>query len=191
MRKLQTLALRNKTKRNNNIILGIIMIALLVFSTAGFALFNKDDTTEKESQIVIVNGFSFEKQDNLWLVQINNEYKAFYHLPSELNNISINITNEMLSYVNKPLYISGSEQSKNQIDINLLPNYVFRTQNACITQEECTGNYPTKNCTTDNIIIYKDQNLTTNIYQEDNCIYITGDPIQGTDKFLQKIFEII
>jgi len=167
------------------------MIAILVFSTAGFALFNKDDATEeKKGQTININGYIFQKQDNLWLVQINNEIKAFYHLPTEIEDTSINITNEMLDYVNKPLYLVNSEQAKNQIDTNLLPNYVLRTQNACTKEGECTGDYPTKNCAIDNVIIYKDKNSTTNIHQEDNCIYITGDPIKGTDKFLQKIFQI-
>ena len=167
------------------------MIAILVFSTAGFALFNKDDsTTEKKSQTTIINGYSFEKQENLWLVQINNEIKAFYHLPTEIEDTPINITNEMLDYVNKPLYLVNSKQARNQIDTNLLPNYVLRTQNACTEEEKCTGDFPIKNCETDNVIIYKDKNSTTNIYQEDNCIYITGDSIKGTDKFLQEIFQI-
>jgi len=191
MRKLQTKAVQNKQKRINNILLGIAMIAILVFSTAGFALFNKDDATEQEAQTININGYNFQKQDNVWLAQIGNEFKAFYHLPTEIDNVSINITNEMLNYVNKPLYMVNAEQAKNQIDSNLLPDYVLRTQNACIDEEECIGDYPTKNCTTDNVIIYKEKNATTNVYQEENCIYITGDSIKGTDKFLLKIFEII
>jgi hypothetical protein len=190
MRRIQTKAIQDRKKRLNNILLGIVMIALLTFSTAGFALFSKDDETEKEAQTINVNGYTFQKQDNAWLVQINDEYKAFYHLPTEIEDVPINITNEMLTYVNQPLYLINAENAKNQIDTNLLPNYVLRTQNACIDEEECTGDYPTKNCAIDNVIIYKDKNSTTNIYQENNCIYITGDQIKGTDKFLQKIFQI-
>lgn len=190
MRKLETQASKNKKKKQKGIIVGVIMIAILVFSTAGFALFSQDSDSEKSAQKVTFNGFSFQKQDNYWITTISQQNHIFFYLPTELNNISINITNDLLTYVNKPLYIVNENAARNQIDFNLLTtNYVLRTPNACTNEENCTGDFPIKNCATDNVIIYKESNITK-IYQEDNCIYITGEPVKGTDKFLQKILGI-
>jgi len=166
------------------------MIVLLVFSTAGFALFNKDSETKKTTQKITINGFNFQKQDNFWITTINEQRHVFFFLPTELKNISINITTSLSSLKNQPLYIVNENTARTQINFNLLtPNYVLRTPNACLNKEECTNDFPIKNCSVDNIIIYKTSN-TTKIYQEDNCIYILGEPIKGTDKFLQKILKI-
>ena len=166
------------------------MIALMVISTAGFALFDREPSAQQPVKKVVINGFNFQKQDNFWVTTLSGQNHVFFYLPTEIENVSINITTNLQTYIGKPLYIVNGNSAKNQIDFNLLNlNYVLRTPNACTSQEECTGDFPIKDCLTDNIIIYKDSN-TTEVYQENKCIYIAGEPVKGTDRFLQRILQI-
>lgn len=205
MRKLQSKEVKRKKERKKQLVIGIVMIGILVFSTAGFALFSGDDESVQENKKITHNGYEFIKQDNIWITQINNKNHAFFYLPTEIDNITINITNNILTYMNQPLYIVNSNAAENQITFNLYPEYILRIQNAClgttffsnvtntttmVNTTNCADNLPIKNCETNNIIIFQNENKTTNIYQEQNCIYIEGDSMKGTDKLIQKLLQI-
>ena len=194
MKKIETKEQKQKRKRLNQIFIGGVMILLLVLSTAGFALLNKDDdSTNQQINQKEVNGFNFIKQDNMWITEINEKTHVFFFLPEELNEIEINITKTVLDYINRPLYVMHNANQIQQIQYNLYPEYLLRINSACIENEECEEeNIPVKNCSSDNIIIFKsEENNITKVYQKENCIYIEGDLTKGTDKFLYKILGVI
>jgi hypothetical protein len=190
MRRIESKERKRKKEKKNQLIIGVVMIALLVFSTAGFALFSGNDETTQENEKVTHNGYEFIRQNNVWITEINTKNHAFFFLPTEIKNISIDITNNVLTYTNKPLYIVNTNAATNQIAFNLYPEYILRVQNACLNTTNCTNNYPVKDCQTDNIIIFQNENDTTNVYQNENCIYIEGDVMKGSDKFLQRLLQI-
>lgn len=195
MRKIESKERQAKKKRNNQIIIGVVMIALLVLSTLGFALLNKDSNDTQsatgQGETQTINGFTFEKQSGYWVTQINGRINVFFNLPSELNDTNINITHTIGSFANKPLYFTQSSTIRDHIAGNLYPEYILRINNACLENETCVNEtYPIKNCATDNIIVFKESSEQTNVYQKQNCIYIEGDVTKGADRFLYRIFTI-
>lgn len=188
MRKIQTKENLQKKQKKNQLIMGIVLISFLALSTAGYAFFS--GTEEKTNNQIEYNGLKFEQQGNYWIVTINNIPHVFFKLPNEIFNTKINITSNMNSFTNKPLYINTQSPETYLLSTNMNP-YVLRIQQACLNEENCTDNLPIKNCSTDNIIIFTDlQNSESQITQKENCIYLKGDYTKTTDAFLYKILNI-
>ena len=78
------------------------------------------------------------------------------------------------------------------IDYNLAPQFSERVSNACIANEtSCIEeDLPVKNCRIDNVIVFREDNEETRIYEEKGCIIIKGDIAKGTDKLLQTLLGI-
>src|SRR3989338_5851615 len=71
-----------------------------------------------------------------------------------------------------------------------LQQIASRIQPACISKEDCSGDFPIKTCS-DNFIIIK--NGTEEITQVENCVYIKGEKQELsklTDSFLYKILGV-
>lgn len=187
MRKLVSKQERKKNSKRNQIVAGVVLVFLMIFSTLGFALQGGfGNSNNQDGEAVVHNGFQFTNINGFWVW----ENFVFKYNPKEVPNIGDNLK-EIDSYRGKPLYIySENEESNIEVYVNL-GQVSERVQEACLEGSECANeNFPIKTCT-DNFIIIKEGN--NEVRQEDNCVYISGPQSQLTkltDQFLFKILGI-
>ena len=166
----------------------------MLFSVLGYALGGGDNQDNKKIEY---NDIEFI-QDNseYWNFNIQgNNFMTKYN-PEETKDISFFTYSQINDYVSKPLYLVGKFQEPNYEIIRNLNNLVLRAQNACLSEKDCLDNLPIKNCSVDNIIVIQEPLVETdkgNIYQQENCIFITanlGNQTRYVDKFLFQILGI-
>ena len=195
---------KREQKRNQRLLglLGIIMIALLVAGTAGYALINQQSNNgggaggayeARES-----NGFEFTRQSNgnqsFWVTQVGQKVIALNYLPEDIEDTKIDITMHLEDFFGKPVYIVNGEQIGDIIAFNLVPEFAQRINTACLANETYTNeNAVIKSCNTDIIIQFKEASLSTNqarVYQDRNCIIIEGDKEKGANKLLHYLLGL-
>ena len=190
MRKIQNKTELGKKQKKKQIIVGIVLVGLLVLSTLGYSLLS-GDRDEKSKQKY--GGFEFVKQNNYWTLTIEGKEFYFQYLPQEVDNVSVLGFYNLQNYANKVLYLINLDSSAGQEILNNLGIYVLRAQEACLEEANCSEDLPIKNCT-DNLIIFEQEQISTDnktqVYQDANCVYISGDYVRGADAFLYRIFGI-
>ncbi len=180
---------RNKSKKRNQWIIGIILVFIMVASTLGFALQGgggaADDGSAQENTISY-NGFEFENRNGLWVLGSF----VFRNTPQQTEDIGSGL-NGADSYRGLPLYIySENQDAEAEISVNL-GQIAERTQRACPEGVVCPGDLPLKKCS-DNFIILK-ENINKRIEQDNRCVYIEGpaeELVELADQFLFKILGI-
>jgi len=203
MRKIETKEEIKKRSRKNQIILGIILVAVMFFSVLGYGFQTQgDDNFSGNENKVVYNGLEFIKSGSeYWSISFENFKFTFKNNPNEVEEIVSEIK-PLNNYVGKPLYIySENKEAEYEIYRNLDP-IILRRQYACLNGENvsvaedfdlnnCDAEWPIKTCN-DNFIIVKESNISE-IIQENNCIFINAkkeDLIKVTDEFLFKILGI-
>jgi hypothetical protein len=190
MRHLGSKRKQEKKKKRNQLILGIAMALILFASIFGYAF--GGGGTEKNT--ITYNGYEFVEENGFWFVEIVGFEFSFRYNPNEAEQINSSL-NFLESYYEKPLYISsddiesGSEIYRNLKDQNSI---IERMVLACLEGEECVNEeLVTKTCE-DNFIIIKEAE-TTEVVQQDNCVFIRGkieDLARITDGFLLRIIGV-
>ncbi len=185
LRKIKTQAEIDRTKRRNQFFVGIVMIALLVVSTLGYSLISSDsdDDNSKVSEM----GIDFFRMNGLWVTEFNGEVFRFQNLPSEISDIGVDVSFDLERYSGQLLYSVNPNEGISEI-LNNIGRYILRYQEACLVNESCEKDLPTKDCE-NNLIIFETGN-ETKVYQNKNCIYITGDGVKGADAFLYKVLGV-
>ena len=194
MQKILTKKEQDKKTKQKQLIIGLVLILLMVFSTLGYALNDKSKENNNENKVQY-NGVNFIKQGDFWEFHISSYQFLTMYNPEEVKDISFLNILTLQSYTNKPLYFVGEnndvifELSKN------LNGFVQRMQKACLSEEECSDeNLPIKNCSEDNIIIIKEPlDDKETIYEEDNCAFIisnSSNQLKYADAFLFKILGL-
>jgi hypothetical protein len=144
----------------------------------------------ESSSSVSEMGLDFVRSDGLWKVLIDENVYGFQNLPSEVSNISVDTSVNLNDYSGKALYFVNPGQGASGI-LNNVRN-ILRYQEACEASSdkdiECEGNLPVKDCS-ENLFVFRESN-ETEVYQDDNCIYIVGDSVKGTDAFLYKVLGV-
>ncbi len=197
MEKIITRAERSrKTKRNQFIliVLGGFLILLMVLGTFGYSLMGNSRNTEEDSQKIDYNGIVFMQKSGYWSFEVDGNSFATKYNPNEVKDIGFLSFHKLNDYAGKPLYfVTKNRESMIELGANLNP-FVQRIHNACLSEEDCEEDLPIKNCSIDNIIVIKEpKNESNNIYQEENCIFITADYENQTrysDVLLFNILEI-
>lgn len=189
MRKIKSPADLARTRKRNNILLGLAMIVLLAISTLGYSLMNSDS---ENSNVVDEGGFKFVKANSLWNLEAGGQSFTFYNLPSEIEDVDVNLSVILGQYSGQPLYFVNPGEGAGEILRNI-GEYILRYQEACLgennsTNESCEGNLPTKGCDS-NLIIFEEGNYTQ-VYNEGGCVFIVGDNMKGSDAFLYKILGV-
>jgi hypothetical protein len=195
MRKLSSKQDEEKRRKRNQLIMGIILIGVMVVST--FAVIvdsfgNKDKTSNNN-----YNGYEFVKQGSYWYASIGERSFVFMYNPYEVQE-SFNTTFTNITYISSyngyPLYVySENYQAESEIFRNF-EGISLRMQRACLNSSyglNCSEEFPIKDCSS-NFIVIKESN-ERKIYNEENCVFITGakeDLIKLTDEYLFKITGI-
>ncbi len=195
MRKIQTKEEQEKKGRRNKILTGIILVAIMVFGTVGYAFFGRGIGLEGKTEKVVYNSQEFKLlESGLWQAEIQGHTFFFNYLPNETEEIAVPLILSMGNYVGRPLYFNSENPAATiEIKQNLASLASKMPQEACVKNlnEECTEDWPIKNCS-DNIIIIREKQINE-ISQEDNCIFIQGnysDLVKISDAFLYKILGI-
>lgn len=193
MRKIKTMADIERVRRRNNIILGLVMIFLLIASSMGYSLMSANSDS---NNVVSENGFDFVRDGRLWKVLIGDETFAFQYLPSEVEDVDVELDVELEMYSGQPLYFVNSGEGTSEI-LSSIDRYILRYQESCLgnggnvsemVDAACNGNLPVKSCDS-NLIIFEQGN-DSRVYDEGNCVFIAGDVLRGSDAFLYEVLGI-
>lgn len=189
MRKIVSRREDAKKKRRNQLIVGIVLVFIMLFSVLGYAF--QPNTGPGSSDTVIYNGYEFENQNGLWVLNLGGFSFVFRYNPEQVERIDGDVKT-LENYYQKPLYISSENQ---ETETEVYANFrqvALRTQPACIVNETCIDEeLPLKTCE-DNLIVIQEAD-TNEIYQEENCVFIRGsreDIIMVVDEFLFKALGI-
>ena len=191
MRKIISKEAEEKKRKKNQLLIGIVLIVVMVFSVLGYSLSSFGNTSS--SSTINYNGFKFTQTSNVWTLNTGGYAFSFNYNPYQTEKIN-SALNLLSSYQGKPLYIFSEN---NDAEIEIYKNLFYqnqigqRMQDACIEGEKCNGDYPIKTCQ-DNFIIIKESN-SSSIKQQDNCVFIEGNKENLTklsDSFLFKIIGI-
>jgi len=182
LRRIKTLDEVGRRQKRNQLIAGVILVALLVASTLGYSLMSSDEDDDSSSD---ENDAGFARVNNLWRTSVDGQEFSFLYLPSEVKNVSAEGDYDLNLYVNQPLYLVNPDAGASEVMRNI-GNYVLRYQEACLNGTVCEGDLPTKDCDS-NVVIFEEGNAS--VRRENNCVYISGGAI-GADAFLYKALKI-
>jgi hypothetical protein len=191
MRKIVSPKVEGKKKNKKQLIIGIILIFIMMASTAGYAFsqFLGGGTTSSEK--INYNDIQFTKSNGFWIATIQEMQFVFANNPLQVNDTSPRINLTLNDYYQQPLYIySENTNAESEIYRNL-DQIVLRKQYACPEGENCTSDVPVKACN-ENFIIIKESS-TDKILQDNKCIFIegnAGDLTKLTDEFLFNVIGI-
>jgi len=175
LKKIITKEEQAKKRKRRNLFIGIILVLIMVVSTAGYAF--SGGTGNDENSQVEYNGVEFIKSANgYWVFQSSGREFATRYNPLELNETKASTGLHISNYQGKPLYIAGgSGESLIELRNNLweIPE---RMQSACLT-ENCTGDFPVKNCSEDKIIAFKEPSSSekARVYKDEECVFIVAN----------------
>jgi len=187
MRKIVSREYIEKKQSRDRMIIGLVLISLMILSTAGYAFYSSD---KKDIEKINYNGFEFVRNNGFWDLEVSGQKFSFQYLPNESFDIEINLQKSLADYTGKVLYFSEKSLGSQEILMNI-GRYVERAQLACF-EESCEDDLPIKNCS-DNFIIFRESNFSK-IVNENNCVYIISnfeDQVRSSDAFLYKILGII
>lgn len=186
---------RKKAEQKKQLIVGLILVSLMVFSTIAYSLSSRDSDKTTQTKFMYKGVLFFEQgeyfiaTDGNFQLLIFNDPRENKFLQEELPEVSID------NFFNFPLYLDSEYYLLNSaIAENLGPNtngVSSRVQLACIDEEDCAEELPIKNCQ-ENIIVIRESNASK-ITKEENCIFISGniDELPSlVDTFIQTLFGI-
>jgi hypothetical protein len=191
MRKIITREEKEKKKQRNQLIIGGILILVMVLSTAGYSFMDRENTTIKK---VVYKDIEFVQDDSgYWNFNMNNNAFMTRYNPKETEGINFFVYSSINNFAGKPLYIVSEYNDPNYEIYRNLNTFVSRINSACLN-DNCSGDYPIKNCSEDNIIVIAESIAGPDkIYQDSNCIFVNA-PIENqtmfTDALLFKILGI-
>jgi hypothetical protein len=184
MKRLKSKTDIEKSEKKKKFIVGIILISLMLFSTAGFALTglyggNSGGSGDEGD----LDGPYYNGQ--YWVYPVGGVEYYFSNNKEEVNIEIVSIDRSLFDYSGKNLYIDSKDSSVlNEIYVNL-GRYTGRVQEACYG--ECERDLPEKDCS-ENLIKWE-QSDQERIYEEENCVFIEGS-LKTLDAFLFKILNI-
>lgn len=190
MRKIRSMADVERIRRRNSTIMGVVFIFLLVVSTAGFAFMSSDS---EDGDVVSENGFDFFRDGGLWRLAVGDDVFGFQNLPSEVMDVEVNVSVQLGTYNGQPLYFVNPGEGTSEI-LGNMGKYILRYQEACFDSGDneseivCEGNLPVKDCS-NNLILFEAGN-ETRVDGRENCVFIVGDSLRGSDAFLYEVLGV-
>ncbi len=189
MKPIKTAEQHFKKTKNRKAWLAILMLVILIGSTAGYAFYFVDSESTNLDEIDVSGQTSDEQRliqsNGFWFGQYNGQYIPFTNHVNETKNIEVSTDRKIADYVGKVLYVDSKNSEVDSEISSSLGKYSERVQRACYGS--CEENIPEKGCDS-NLIVFRESEKNK-VYQEENCIFIDGD-LKAVDAFLYKIFEI-
>ena len=170
-----------KKEKTRNTIISIVLLVIMLASTAGFAFIYNSDGTKNNA-----NSGNIQNQGNSWVSTINGQQFVFSTSTESINATKINIIPDLNQYYNKPLYIDTSNPGIYSELASTLGRFSQRIQYACYNNCE-NSSYAQKNCS-DNLIVVTESN-DNKVYQNKSCAFIEGD-MRSVDSFLYRMLGV-
>lgn len=219
MKPLETAKVKEKRKKRLQTIIGIIIVVIMIASTIGFALLERYQREEEQTQTTYRN-YKFIKTATGWQTNLKISNKIItinsYHLPQEVENISSQGKPLLSDFVGKAVFLTykgnidkNPEQAAQESALqyyNALNQLALRMQIACSPADENSSfcienNLPTKSCedaNEDNAIIIieelQDSTEQATVNYKNYCLEVKGkglELIKATEKSIFMIFGII
>ncbi len=181
LRKIESREEMERKRKRNTLFLSIIMISILVFSTAGYFAFKDDSDTQSNTEGVQNMG------GDSWVFKYGEQTVKLSNSPESVKNITVFVNEDISSYSGKIVYVASENDAGLYEIYSALSGYAGRVQPACYGK--CTKDLPEKECN-ETMIVVKPANATDMVYQKDSCVFIEGD-LKAVDAFLYKIYGII
>jgi hypothetical protein len=179
LRKIESSEEMERKRKRNTLFLSIVMISILVFSTAGYFSFRGDDSDSTSGNV--------QNMGDSWIFKYGEQTIKLSYSPEDVKNITLFINDDISSYSGKTVYIASESDAGLYEIYPAMSGFAGRVQEACYGN--CTKDLPEKNCN-ETMIVIKPANLTEMVYQRDSCIFIEGD-LKAVDAFLYKIYGMI
>lgn len=204
-----------RKKQRLKIILGIIIAVIMVASTIGYAILEREQVQQQSENVTIYRNYTFTKTEQGWQTQFKINDKNIilnsYNLPQDVENISLQGTPLLADFLNKVIFITLNTatdiEQEATIQYSAFSNIALRMQLACSKNNENSSfciekNLPIKNCDDvdwQTVIVIleelpQESNDSAAIKYKNSCLEIKGkqeDLKKANDKALFKIFGII
>jgi hypothetical protein len=186
--KIRTKQEIEKQQKRNQLIVGIVLAALMVLSSIGYAVMS-NDSGDTATKTVKYGNLVFQQANGYWNVQLSNKILFFNSLPTEVANISSAENISITDYYGKNVYVVNSNSAVNGVAA-ALEGIVNRLQEACLEGTDCANSeFPVKTCE-DYLIVYNPSVINSSVDKIGNCVYLNGDPFKASDKFIYRLFNI-
>jgi hypothetical protein len=190
MRKIGSATERKRKNKRNQVILGIGLVIVMLFSIVGFSFQSGNSGNTNVQETKIYKGYTFSKVSDLWVTELGAFQFIFSNFPDDVPKIPGNVK-FIDEYANEPLYVASEKvDAGGEIVLNLR-QIAQRVQPACFEGKLCEDDLPIKTCE-DNLIVIS-VGEENSIVQEDNCVFITGienQLLKVVDEFLLKIIGV-
>ncbi len=172
-------------KSKRKLFLSLFIVFIMVSSTLGF-IYGFGQGGNGVSSSKKYNGYTFTQTQSGWSTYIPrlNSYQSFNYLPNEVENIgSVNIESDFVYIVD-----NGNIEYSNRLK-NILTYSGIVSQTASFDKDstlplvDCTSNFP--------VIVLNKESQTTEVYKENNCIFVNGNLNKGVDFLAYTVFGII
>ncbi len=184
MRKIESPEKAERKRRRDRAIIGVVLIALLVLSTAGFALNGIGSGNSDDNGLGINEELPYYDGQN-WVYALGGQKYFFANRLEEVEDVQLNIQKTLTDYSGKKLYIDSENELANGEIANNLGRFASGVQRACYGG--CEEDFPEKTCS-DNLIVFKDA-TENKVYEEENCVFVQGD-LKAVDAFLYRILGV-
>ncbi len=162
---------------------GIVIIALLVLSSLGFALSSVSNNNQSE-----VNEEGLNYNGQYWVYSLGEQKYYFTYHTSEINTSLIGLTKTLGDFSNRQVYIDSQIGGGLQEIYNSLGIYASKVVEACYGK--CERDLPEKECAPGGeILLVLRENETSRISEENNCVFLNGD-LKTVDAFLYRVLGI-
>ena len=169
-----------KKTRRNQIVVGIVLVVLMLFSILGYSFGSNPSTST--SQTVEYNGYNFTSSGGLWSLSVGETAFGFASHPKNAYKTTSSLKS-LTNYYGKPLYIySESADAESEI---------YRNLYGVSDRVDSVNDTAAKTCA-DNFIIIREKSVAR-ISQDGGCVFMDGpsdDLIKITDGFLLKIIGV-
>jgi len=190
IRKITSKQDEEKRRKRNQIIVSVILVSIMVFSTLGYSFGTNSGEKKNPETVINYNGYDFTYLNGFWVVNVSENSFGFTSNPNEAYPINSTVK-QLADYSGKILYLYSENPDA---ESEILRNLYLVSQGvvyACPEGKICDSGVPTKNCE-NNFIIIREKS-ETKISQNESCVYIEGtadDLTKITDGFLLKTIGI-
>src|SRR3989344_947428 len=184
MRRILSLDEIAEKEKKRKRISGIVIIALLVLSSLGFALSSVGNGGNGNSDLK--EGFSYNGQN--WVYTSGSQKYYFINHPDEINTSLEGMTMSLADFASKQIYIDSELAGGLHEVYNNLGVYAEKIKEVCYGS--CDRDLPEKECSAgaEPLIIIR-ENETESFVEKDNCLFINGN-MKTVDAFLYKVLGI-
>ena len=165
--------------------IGGLLIALMVSSMFGGV------GSEEEESGDVYNGFKFYRAQGGWATRIDGVDLGFDYAPWIVENITAEEFNlgERVYVMYDPL-----EMNENTYDVRRTLGFltlVGKNVNPACSGEEGCGDWPIKNCATDDVVYLK-MGGEDRIYNDDKCVVLQGEDLLKVENlFYYKLLGVV